>query len=95
MGRPLVRLGDISAGHCYSPRPNVQGSPDTFTNGLPNHRQGDYWPTHCCGKSCHDGVLLLGSPTYFTNGLGQGGSGDAITCGDSALQGSPDSFVGP
>lgn len=90
-----ARLGDISSGHCFPPRPNVTGSPNVFTNGLPNHRQTDYWITHCCGNTCHDGILAAGSPTVFTNGLQQGRIGDPISCGDFIATGSPNDFTGP
>ncbi|MBR1602595.1 MAG: hypothetical protein IJ667_04060 [Synergistaceae bacterium] len=44
-----ARLNDVCTGHsCFPPRVNVQGSPNVFTNGRPNHRQGDAWETHCC-----------------------------------------------
>lgn len=43
----VVRLGDMSAGHCYPARANDSASPDVFVNGRGVHRQGDHWPTHC------------------------------------------------
>jgi len=43
-----ARLGDICTGHdCYPSRPNDQGSPNVFVNGIPWHRQGDHWEAHC------------------------------------------------
>lgn len=87
------RKGDMSAGHCYSPRANTEGSPNVFINGIPAHREGDYWPTHCCGDSCHDGVLASGSPNVFVNGKELGRIADPITCGDIVAQGSPNVFV--
>jgi len=80
------RLGDTSAGHCFFPRPNDQGSPNVFINGIAAHRVGDHWPVH-------DGVLAQGSPNVFVNGVALGRIGDAISCGDTVAQGSPNVFV--
>ena len=88
-----VRLGDMSAGHCFGARPNDQASPNVFINGKGAHRVGDHWPTHCCGPVCHDGVLAQGSPNVFINGKAQGRIGDQISCGDILAQGSPNVFV--
>lgn len=90
---PVVRFGDISSGHCFSPRPNDEASPDTFANSLGVHRQGDHWITHCCGDVCHDGRLASGSPDTFTNNKQTCRIGDPIDCGDFANTGSPDVFV--
>lgn len=81
----VVRQTDISQGHgCFPPRPCVTGSPNVFYNGLPSQRVTDYYPTHCCGNTCHDGSLLSGSSTVFVNGLAQGRLGDPVSCGDTA-----------
>ena len=94
-----ARLGDTCTGHsCWPSRENDQGSPDTFTNGLPNHRQSDHWVTHCCVVfpfPCHDSTLATGSPTVFTNGLQQGRVGDPVACGSTIATGSPNTFTGP
>ena len=91
-----ARLGDLGSGHgCFPARVNDAGSPDVLTNGIPNHRQGDHWVTHCCGPVCHDSVLAAGSPTVFTNGLQQGRVGDPIADGSTIATGSPDTFTGP
>lgn len=96
MTKPLTRLGDLSQGHsCFPPRPCITASPNVYTNGIPNHRQGDLWAVHCCSSVCHSGFLLFGSPTVYTNGRQQSRTGDPISCGDHALQGSPNVFVGP
>lgn len=87
------RLGDMSAGHCFFPRPNDQGSPNVFINGIAAHRVGDHWPVHVCGKQSHDGVLAQGSPNVFVNGVALGRIGDAISCGDTVAQGSPNVFA--
>ena len=89
-----VRLQDPCTGHgCFGGRPNVQGSPDTFINGKPAHRQGDAWAAHCCGPPCHPSNLAAGSPDTFVNGKQQGRVGDPVACGSTCAVGSPDTFV--
>lgn len=93
---PTARLNDLCTGHgCWPSRPNNQGSPDVFTNGLPNHRQTDSWSVHCCPPPCHASTLCQGSPTVFTNGLQQGRIGDPVCCGSNIATGSPDDYTGP
>lgn len=91
----LHRKGDIGSGHgCYTPRPNIQGSPNVFTNNISNHRVGDAWAVHCCpGNGCHDGTMAEGSPNVFTNNKAQARIGDDVDCGSVAAQGSPNVFV--
>lgn len=90
----VVRLGDICSGHgCFPPRNNDQGSPNVFANGIPVHRLGDHWVTHCCGSSCHDSNQAAGSPNVFANGLAVARIGDAEACGSSAASGSPNVFA--
>lgn len=87
----VCRFGDNCTGHpVCSPRPNDQGSPDHFVNGLPVHRQGDHWTVHCL----HDSALAAGSSTVFTNALQRGRVGDPVACGSSVAEGSPDVFAG-
>lgn len=99
MGLGCARLGDVCSGHPggnYYSRPNDQGSPDVFCNGLPKHRQSDHWQYHGVGNDSppHDSYLAAGSPTVYTNGLQQGRIGDPVQCGSKVLTGSPDVFVG-
>ena len=86
---PVVRLGDVSSGHCFPARPNDQASENVIVNNKGVHRLGDHWITHCCGDPCHDGNLAEASPTVFINNKGCGRIGDAVSCGDFAAQGSP------
>ena len=88
----IVRLGDISAGHCFFPRPNIEGSDNVFINGIPVHLLGMKWPTHCCGPICHDSVTSQASDNTFCNGLGVTRIGDSQSCGDMAAEGSADTF---
>lgn len=87
---------DLSQGHCYGPRLCLTGSTDVFVNGYSPVRQTDaYNQTHNCNDDSHNmGVALQGSTTVFINGLGVHRTGDAVTCGDKAGQGSPDVFAG-
>jgi uncharacterized Zn-binding protein involved in type VI secretion len=91
----VVRLGDVCTGHgCFGSRPNVQGSSDTFVNGLPVHRQTDGWASHCCGLPCHSSVLAAGSAVTYVNGLQLGRVGDPVACGSACATGSPDTSSG-
>lgn len=66
-----------------------------FVNGLPWHRQGDHWVSHCCSEhGCHDSVLFSGSTTVFVNGKQAGRIDDPIACGSTVLTGSVDVFAG-
>jgi len=63
-----IRKGDICKGHgCFVPRPNDEGSHNVFINGIPAHRVGDHWMTHCCGAICHDSVAATGSRNVYIN----------------------------
>lgn len=91
----VVRLGDICSGHgSFPPRVNDQGSGDVFVNGIPTHRNGDHWVTHCAGRSCHDGNLSGGSNTVFVNGKAICRVGDAVNCGSTAAEGSVNVYAG-
>ena len=88
-----IRLGDMSAGHCFSPRPNSAGSPNVFINGKAAHRVGDAWPPHTCHEDTHDSAMAQGSPNVFVNGRALARVGDLLSCGDIASQGSPNVFI--
>lgn len=88
-------LGMIDSGHgCYSPRPNVQGSPNVNVEGIPVHRQGDLWAPHQCGPDVHASVLAKGSATVFVNGKGCGRIGDPVACGSVTIDGAGTVFAG-
>ena len=91
--RAAVRMGDVSAGHCFFPRPNVSGSPNVFINGIAAHTIGGKWPIHKCGKKFHPSVTVQGSPNVFINGLALARMGDKLNCGDACASGSPNVFV--
>jgi uncharacterized Zn-binding protein involved in type VI secretion len=92
----VTRLGDSGTGHgCYPPRPNVQGSPDVFVNGIACHRQGDAWVPHGCGVCTpHGGSTAAGSGTVYVNGQQIARIGDPVDCGSAIAQGSTDVFAG-
>lgn len=99
MSLGAARVGDYCSGHdCFPSRITIQGSSDTFANGLGMHRQHDEWVQHCCqiGRRlvCHTGFLLQGSPTVFVNGLQAGRKEDLISCGSVVRGSSPDVFIG-
>lgn len=88
MTYPATRQGDISSGHgAWAPRPADQASPDVYTEGMPNIREGDAWTTHCVGPACHQGAVSQGSSTVIINGSGAVRLGDKIDCGGTVLQG--------
>ena len=91
----VTRQGDKCTGHGgFPPRRSISGSSNVFCNGLPVHRQGDAWDTHCDSLSCHGGVLSSGSGTVFVNGKPLGRVGDPIDCGSAVAEGSSNVFSG-
>ena len=87
----VARLYDLCTGHgpC-PPRPNIQGSPDTFCNHRPVHRLFDSWAVHCL----HSSILADGSYTIFTNHLKTGRCTDPVACGSFVMTCSLDTFGG-
>lgn len=91
----VTRLGNRCSGHgCFPPRPCIEASSTVFANGIGTHRQGDGWATHCCGDSCHAGSLSEGSRSVFVNGKAISRTGDPVSCGSAAMEGSPNVFSG-
>ena len=94
---PAVHLkGQQCSGHgCFPPRPNSQGSPNVFVNGIAVHRQGDAWEAHGCGVCIpHGGSMASASGTVFANGKGIARIGDSVDCGSVASEGSSNVFAG-
>jgi len=90
-----TRQGDECTGHgTYGPRPSISGSENVLINGIPAHRGGDGWASHCNPKSCHDSTLSGGSGSVMANGKPLGRVGDPIACGSAVAAGSPDVFAG-
>lgn len=92
----VTRLGDMCTGHgAFPPRPSTSGSGNVFVNGIPVHRKGDSWASHCNSRpSCHGGTLASGSSTVFANGKDIGRIGDPVDCGSSVATGSSNVFAG-
>lgn len=94
---PLAsRLGDVCTGHsCYPPRPSCSGSPNFYTNNLPQMRLSDCYVAHgCCCCPPHGSSLACGSSTDFINNLPAGRTGDCVACGGAASAHSPDYDIG-
>jgi uncharacterized Zn-binding protein involved in type VI secretion len=91
----VTRKGDDCTGHgAFGPRPSSAGSPNVLINGIPAHRVGDAWPSHCDPDTCHDSVLSGGSSTVMVNGKPLGRVGDPVACGSAVAAGSPNVFAG-
>jgi uncharacterized Zn-binding protein involved in type VI secretion len=91
-----------------TPDQAIEGSPDTFVNGLQVHRKQDLWSVHVCNHgNSYDAYLQEGAPTHFTNSLNTGRVGDPVlryrqVAGTQPYRtgtafvstGSPDTFIG-
>lgn len=87
----------VCTGHdCWPSRGTTSGSPTTFVEGSPVHRQSDGWATHCCVVEpypCHAGSLASGSSTYYAEGLQVGRIGDPVNCGSTVATGASTTFA--
>lgn len=92
----VTRQGDSCTGHGdFPPRASTGGSATVFVNGLPVHRQGDAWASHCNPLGiCHGSALAAGSGTVFVEGKQIGRVGDPVACGSAVATGSGDVFAG-
>lgn len=91
----VARLNDQCTGHgCFSPRPIVSASGNVNINGRGAARLTDALAVHCCGPSCHDGKIAVGSGTVFVNGKPLARIGDDVNCGSVIAQGSGNVFAG-
>lgn len=90
------RLGDICSGHgCFPPRTGASAASTVFINGIPAHKMGDMWQTHCCpGAGCHPGSVAGGSGSVTIEGTAAARIGDSIDCGSVIAQGSSNVFIG-
>lgn len=94
MGKPAMRLGDMSVGHGFPPTATIKSSTDVFANGKGIVRQGDTYALHCQSGSCHQPTAAKASTTVKVNGKGLHRTGDKLSCGDTAGQGSTTVKVG-
>jgi uncharacterized Zn-binding protein involved in type VI secretion len=92
----ITRVGvDVSAGHCFPPRPPSSAAQGTvFVNSILATVVGATYPAHTCGTSTHDGAASVGSATVFIEGKPVHRIGDDISCGDVSASGSPNVFAG-
>lgn len=70
-GVPVARMGDTTTGHGPPPcwwgsTVITTGSGSVFVNGLPIARMSDKHAVHCCGPTCHDAVINVGSGNVFS-----------------------------
>ena len=86
-------IGSMSAGHCFFPRPTIQGSTNVLIGGLPAHTIGMKWTIHFCGKKFHPSFTAMGSPNVLVNGKPLARVGDRLSCGDTIASGSPNVLV--
>ena len=93
---PVTRLTDIGSGHgSFPPTENIEGSSDTFVNGLNLHRAGDHLANHGSPSPSppHERISAIGSPDTIINGKSATRIGDAIACGGIHVMGSPDTII--
>jgi uncharacterized Zn-binding protein involved in type VI secretion len=93
--RQVIRLGtDPSTGHgCWPSRPTDSSNTSVYVNGILANTVTDHYPVHCC-KKCHDGFASSGSSTVFIERKAVHRNGDAISCGDTASNGSTNVLCG-
>ena len=65
---PVDRLGDFTAGHCFTPVPVIEASGSVFADGIGVARIGDPHPGHTCLLLTHGGNLSTGSGDVFADG---------------------------
>lgn len=97
MARIVRKYVDFSQGHCFGPRPCLNGSPNVFVEGIEVVRAliDNYAQVHSCGNSSHSmGVPLQGSNSVYVNGYPIHRNGDLISCGDRGGMGSLTVFSG-
>ena len=90
------RLGDLCTGHdSRKPTTAVEASSDVFVNGAGLVREGDALLPHgCYNNDPAKRVVLTGSATVFVNDKPAARSGDPISCGGFAEEGSDDVVIG-
>nr|WP_299847061.1 PAAR domain-containing protein [uncultured Paracoccus sp.] len=90
------RRGDLDTGHDGRPAtPATEASDDVWVNGARLVRQGDALAEHGCATGESKGrVVAAGSGTVFVNSRAAARSGDPISCGGFADEGSDDVSIG-
>ena len=77
-------------GHCYDPRPCIEGSDFVTIEGHGVNCVGDAWAAHggCKDHSPHGGMSAVGSSFVTIDGRAVCRVGDPISCGDTIATGS-------
>lgn len=88
-----IRLGvDASRGHgCFSPTVPATAAITVFTDQIAEVRISDKYVPHCC-KGCHTPSVVMGARITYTEQLATHRSGDSLSCGDTAGNGSISTF---
>lgn len=96
MTQPCIRLGvDACSGACGNvPNVPITASPNVYTNSIPQVRNTDVYAAHPLFVPHGGRAVSGGSLTVFVNGLRICRNTDAISCGSTAANGSPDVFAG-
>ena len=89
-----ARLGDMTAGHGFPPKPILSGSGNVLINGIPAARVGDATAVHCLGPVCHAGAVAAGSSNVLINGIPAARVSDPDCCGDTIGNGSSNVIIG-
>lgn len=89
MAMPAARIGDLFVhGDCVGYL--VGGSPNVFTNVIPQSRLTDPGYCECDG----DVTVAQASVLVYANGLGCARIGDTMSCGGVIVTGSPNVLMG-
>lgn len=83
----IMVYGSMSAGHCFEPKPFLNGSNNVLINGKKTGRLGDDYNSgiHSCGSSSHAiGKAAEGYHKVLVNKKPIHLIGDAVSCGDKA-----------
>lgn len=93
----VTRKGDKNTGHGNYPAVALnKGSSNVFINGIACGRKSDTYPSHNKGglnPNPHTSRISGGSSTVFVNGLPIARVNDAVSCGGSVAQGSPNVYA--
>lgn len=94
-GKPVARLGDMSAGACGKPPiPAVSSNArNVLVNGKPPMIVGSFWGYHCDSDDCHSEVAVSGNPHVLVNNQPILTVSSVLSFGDITAQGSPNVYA--
>lgn len=94
-GKPVSRVGDMSAGACGRPPipASVSNAVNVLVNGRPPMTVASYWGTHCNDDGCHSELVATGNPTVLVSGDPIATVSSVLSFGDIAIQGSPNVYA--